>query len=486
MFAIEEEIKAVLNAASAGKRSVVDSLFDDLLSQKSLGDKGLFSAARAAKMIGEYSVAERAISRFIDLSPREPARVIHGCALLAECGRVEVAEKYLTNILNKKTSNISVLHLAGTLYQQLGQLDLSESYLRSALEGSGFQSAPTWLTLSAQVNFSSDETLFSRMIACERSFIALRNASGAPYFYALGKALCDRGEEDVAFDKFSIGAGLIRKERAFKAEVEKEYADRVIANFPVGEKLTACARRYIGQSPVFIVGLPRSGTTLLEKIFSGHSSMSGGGEFGGVGLATAHLGKTVDIDANKLSEVDACNGLGGVQEIYERIARERFGESSGIVDKSINNIFCLGLIASIFPESPIVLLKRNARDIAWSCYRTCFSQGMLWSNSMEDIALHFNVYDSLIRHWKRVLGERLVEVEYEELVVNPEVEVPRILDKCGLPYEGGLLDFYRNKSVEATSSAVQVRSPIYTSSVSASEPVAHKMSGFVNVYKGLK
>ena len=485
MFAIETKIKEILDASKAGKISVVDSLLDDFLSQRSLGDKTLYSAARVARIIGKFSAAERAVCRFIDVNPMESARVVQGCALLAECGRVEVAEKYLRGLLNKSSSDISVLHLAGTLYQQLGKLDLSEAYLRSALEGSGYNSAPTWLTLSAQVDFSADESLFSRLASCERGFSARRDASGAQYFYALSKALCDLGQEDAAFDKVSIGAGLIRGERVFNAGAEKDYADRLIKNFPVGETLAACGRRYSGQSPVFIVGLPRSGTTLLEKIFSSHSSLSVGGEFGGINQATMHLGGAVGVSAKRLSELNSCDGLGNIQAIYEDFAKERFGESSGVVDKSISNIFYVGIIASIFPESPIVVLKRNARDVAWSCYRTCFNQGMLWSNSMKDIALHFNVYDSLVHHWKKYLGERLVEVEYEELVKNPKVEVPRILNECGLSSEAGTLDFYRNESVEATSSVVQVRSPIYTSSVSASAPVADKMAGFLELYKDI-
>ncbi|WOX04515.1 tetratricopeptide repeat-containing sulfotransferase family protein [Microbulbifer pacificus] len=482
---MEEKIKEIMSAASAGDRKAVESLFGGLLNQKSLGDKELFGAARAAKVIGEFSIAEQAICRFIDENPLESLRVVHGCALLGECGRAEIAAEYLENLLKKKSSDPSILHISGTLYQQLGRLDLSEMYLRSALEATGFRSAPTWLTLSAQVDFSSDESLFARLLSCEPKFSGLRDASGAPYFYALGKALCDRGQEDTAFDKFSVGAELLRRGRVFNAAAEKNYADRLIANFPCEEKLVACGRSYVGRSPIFIVGLPRSGTTLLEKIFSAHSLLSSGGEFGGVGLATAHLGKAIDIGAKKLSELNSCSGLDGAQEIYAQIAKKRFGESSGIVDKSINNVFYLGMIASIFPESPIIVLKRNAMDVAWSCYRTCFSQGMLWSNSMEHIASHFNIYDSLIRHWKAYLGNRLVEVEYEELVGNPKMEIPRVLSKCGLAAEGGLLDFYRNKSVEVTSSAVQVRNPIYTSSVSASKPVAHRMTGFMRSYKNI-
>lgn len=484
MFVVEEKIKEIMSAASAGDRKAVESLFSGLLNQKSLGDKELFGAARAAKVIGEFSIAEQAICRFIDASPLEPVRVVHGCALLGECGRAEIAAEYLEKLL-KKTSDPSVLHISGTLYQQLGRLDLSEIYLRSALEATDFRSAPTWLTLSAQVDFSSDESLFACLLSCESKFSGLRNTSGAPYFYALGKALCDRGQEDSAFDKFSIGAELLGKGRVFNVAAERDYADRLISNFPREEKLTVCGRSYVGQSPIFIVGLPRSGTTLLEKIFSAHSSLSNGGEFGGVGLATAHLGRAIDISAKKLSELNACNGLDGAQEIYAQIAKQRFGESSGIVDKSINNVFYLGMIASVFPESPIIVLKRNAMDIAWSCYRTCFSQGMLWSNSMEHIALHFNIYDSLIRHWKAYLGDRLIEVEYEELVGDPKMEIPRILGKCGLADEGDVLDFYRHKSVEVTSSAVQVRNPIYTSSVSASKPVAHRMTAFLRSYKNI-
>lgn len=104
---------------------------------------------------------------------------------------------------------------------------------------------------------------------------------------------------------------------------------------------------------------------------------------------------------------------------------------------------------------------------------------------MEHIALHFNIYDSLIRHWKAYLGDRLIEVEYEELVGDPKMEIPRILGKCGLADEGDVLDFYRHKSVEVTSSAVQVRNPIYTSSVSASKPVAHRMTAFLRSYKNI-
>ena len=169
--------------------------------------------------------------------------------------------------------------------------------------------------------------------------------------------------------------------------------------------------------------------------------------------------------------------------LYCYLLGQRHEGNGFFVDKSLDTSRFAGLIAAIFPSSPVIWLRRDPLDCAWSAYRTWFLRGMEWSWSLENIAYHFAVEDALFTHWSGLLGEKLLVVDYADLVKNPESEIDRITRFCGLQLEPAQLTPHENKRPVKTASVVQVRRPIYTTAVGNSAHYHEYMDQFVEAYE---
>ncbi|MEX2961998.1 sulfotransferase [Microbulbifer sp. TYP-18] len=478
-------VKKILNTVAHGDRKYALTLLYRLINDCRLTDKSKLSVARIAIMLGEFSIGKYLASSYISSEETFKDKIIEALSLLAECGDYTSALNYIQTKKYIENQTTKILHFTGTILQQLGQYKIAEKYLVKALDACDSLNGPTWLTLSAQIDFSNNELFFEKIINSENKIKKLNNEYQASYFYALGKALLDRNQFDSAFNKFNVASKLSNKLVPIKKQNEAEYIDKLILNYADNTFLPDFQEVSVPKNPIFIIGLPRSGTTLLEQILVTHNEINTGGEFGGIRIATLHLGKASDISSQRIKQLNSTNTkLRTITQIYTHVTKERFNSYCGIVDKSINNIYYLGIIAAAFPKSPIIMIKRNPADVAWSCFRTCFNQGMAWSNSLHDIAEHFNNIDRLTTHWLNLIGNRVLEVSYENLIVDPLKEISAILMACGLEMDNNVLRFYENNRVITTSSTVQVRKPLYTSSIASHESVAHRMHDFFNVYKG--
>ncbi len=215
--------------------------------------------------------------------------------------------------------------------------------------------------------------------------------------------------------------------------------------------------------PVFIVGLPRSGTTLVEQILASHSQVFAAGEITLAGDTMAALGG---------QGADAFDGLRRLnRETVRRLASrhlERLRAFSRtalrIVDKMPDNYLFLGLLASLFPRAKFIHCRRDPRDVAVSCWMTHFRE-IRWTNDQQQIASRFHDYQRMMEHWRQVLPAPLLEVDYEETVADPEGVARKLVAWCGLEWEPMCLEFQRAKRPVGTLSAVQVRQPVFTTSV---------------------
>jgi hypothetical protein len=214
---------------------------------------------------------------------------------------------------------------------------------------------------------------------------------------------------------------------------------------------------------VFVVGLPRCGTTLVEQILASHSQVFGAGEIALASDTWAALGG---------QGADVVEGLGRLDRRTARRLASRHLEglraldlaAHRIVDKTLDNYLSLGLLASLFPRAKLIHCRRDPRDVAVSCWMTHFRE-IRWASDQQHIASRFHEHQRMMEHWREVLPVPLLEVDYEETVADLEGVARRLVAWCGLAWEPACLEFHRAKRPVRTASAVEVRQAIFRTSV---------------------
>ena len=215
--------------------------------------------------------------------------------------------------------------------------------------------------------------------------------------------------------------------------------------------------------PVFVVGLPRSGTTLVEQVLAGHSQVFAAGEIQLVHDAMAALGVEGADPVEGLHRLNRQTALGLAARHLAQL-RALSPPALRIVDKRLENYLFLGLLAGLFPRAKFIHCRRDLRDVAVSCWMTNFAK-IRWANDQQHIATRFQEYRRMMEHWRKVLPVPMLEVAYEETVADLEGVARRLVAWCGLAWEPSCLEFHRAKRPVRTASVVQVRRPLYGTSV---------------------
>jgi tetratricopeptide (TPR) repeat protein len=300
--------------------------------------------------------------------------------------------------------------------------------------------------------------------------------------FALGKACDDRKDYRAAWQHYD--AGNRRQRMLVKhdgVDMEARHA-RIIETFTPEFLAANAGNGCDSPAPVFIVGLPRSGSTLLEQILASHPLVEGTAELPDVARATAeitrrHPEQRYPQAMTRLSDAEIA-GLG--RDYLERTRRHRSGKPF-FTDKMPNNFAAVGLIGLMLPQARIIDARRHPLDSCLGCYRQHFAQGQSFTYDLEELADFYLEYRRMMAHWNAVLPGAVLEIRYEDMVRDQEAQTRRLLDFCGLPWDARCLRFHETERAVRTASSEQVRLPLYDSAVGRWQTYREQLAPLIDI-----
>lgn len=287
--------------------------------------------------------------------------------------------------------------------------------------------------------------------------------------FALGKAFEDLGEFSQSFHNFALGNQLKKDEVRYSSDRTQREFDSQMTVCNDGLFESRKGKGCPAADPIFIVGLPRAGSTLIEQILSSHSQVDGTMELPNI-LAIAHRlnGRRLLSENSRYPAILpslSAEWLGRLGAKYIQDTRLFRKGAPFFVDKMPNNFRHIGLINLILPNAKFIDARRDPMDCCFSGFTQLFAEGQYFTYSLEDIGRYYTGYVELMNHWDRMLPGKILRVQYEDVVNDLETQVSRILDHCGLPFETECLRFFETRRAVRTASSEQVRRPIYPDSV---------------------
>lgn len=285
--------------------------------------------------------------------------------------------------------------------------------------------------------------------------------------FALGRHEENLGNFERAAELFTEGNAIHRATLDFSPEKSAEQIARISEVFNQDFFNTRVGSGVSTEAPIFIVGMPRSGTTLVEQILASHPEVTGGGELSQFPATVFPMMQELHShgfpDAASLLQPDQVTQIA---RTYLGALDETITGTSRFTDKLPGNFLMVGLIKLAFPNARVVHCTRDARDTCLSMFKIFFpSGGHHFSYDLGELIDYHRHYQALMQHWKSLFGDDIIDANYETIVTDPETSIRTLLDECGLDFDQRCIDFHATKRVVRTASAVQVRKPIYTSSI---------------------
>jgi tetratricopeptide (TPR) repeat protein len=420
--------------------------------------------------LGEPEEALTHCREAVRLNPDFPAARGNLGNVLHTLGRLEEAAACFREAIRLRPG-LSAAHagLAGVL-EELGELGHSEASLREAIRHDP-RHAGAWARLATRLRDKlpdSDRAAVEDLLADPQ----LAPDQRWPLLFGLAHALDARGEFDRAAGLFAQANALQRADlqargHGYDPDTHRSFVDRLIATFTPEFFGRVHGAGLDTERPVFVVGMPRSGTTLAEQVLASHPRVHGAGElrlvrdsFSAIPKATGHPTR-VPLDCVEYLDRQSLHNLAGR---HLDALNALNGSADRVVDKMPENTLYLGLIAALFPRAKLIYCRRDAWDVALSCWMTHFAE-MRWACDLDHITARIVENQRMMDHWRRVLPVPIFELSYEAMVVDLEGVSRQLMSWCGLDWNPACLDFYKTRRPVRTTSVEQVRRPIYTSSV---------------------
>jgi tetratricopeptide (TPR) repeat protein len=457
-------------------------------------------ASRVALGAGDASAGLRLAEQALALNQSNYPYVAQKASCLLALNRVADARVLIESLASRPPETAAQYDTLGNLYTQSKDQGRAQACFEKAVErepDKAHYNANLALSLQANGDLDRAEQAFDRSIAlnpadheawlhrsrlrkqqADSNHVAALTAriaqgcgswrSEMTLHYALAKEYEDLGDYPHSFSHLQKGASLRRSHMEHDSQADLDAMQAIAYHFSANYLQTS-APASDSAEPIFIVGLPRTGTTLVERILGSHSQVFAAGELNNFAenLTRQVLALNNAKPTNREQFIEAATRIdyAALGEAYIDSTRPHTGDKPHFVDKLPLNFLYCGLILKALPNARIVHLTRNPMDTCFAVYKTLFKQAYPFSYDLKELGHYYLAYRQLMRHWHEAMPGRILDVSYEQLTSRLEHECRSLISYCGLPWENDCLNFHNNAAPSMTASLAQVRQPVYTSSI---------------------
>lgn len=456
---------------------------DLLLKQDPNNAMGLFTRAQAHLSLEDAKSALADLDRLEGLThPTGEALALRAMACKLS-GDVSEVQANIAKALDTDPNNLRVVTIAANILQQEGEMDQADTVLRDAL-ARGVRSGAIYRMIATGKKLSVDDPVVKEMQDIwNRDDIP--DDSRMDLGYGLLKVMEDAGDYENAWQYLSRANQIMAAQNPYSQTKAQSDFDRLVAFLDGFDTKRIGNVGYQDNQTIFITGLPRSGTTLVEQILASHSTVTGGDELGILHPLAFKSVEQTDRSGGKVSDMTDSQ-LEDLGRAYQDAIDIRVPGADRITDKTISTYQIAPLAWLALPNAKIVALRRDPRDNLWSMFKNRFITGLhLYTYSQTDLVDTYRLYTEYLALWREMAVDRLYEIEYEALVANPEEEVRKLLEFCELEWEDACLDFHKTDRDVKTLSLAQVRQPLYNSSIGKWRRYEQHLGDMIDGLKGL-
>ena len=466
-------LQQAIQAQSAGNVAYAEAEYRSLIAEKIKTPQILCNLAAICARSERRDEADNLWKQTLAFSPRFLEAQMSMADSLQQAGEFEQAINLYQRIVSDHSQVVAPKYLLANLQKSQGKFsEAMDLYQQIMAQQPTYTQAHFSYSSVHRYRDKSDPHIGLMLDLYEKK--ELTNENRIQLSFALAKAFENIGDYPQAFKFLKTGNDIRFREFDYQIDSDRELIQSIIQNFSAEAMSSIQISPETSNKPIFIVGMPRSGTTLVEKIIASHSDVYGAGELDYIfALGT------------RLFLKESLHYQFGPLDIYPKQAFELFGKtylekielldnkSSRLTDKMPFNMMMIGLIKIALPNAKIIHCVRDARDTCLSIYKQNFTTGNYrFAYDLRTVAQFHKQYQLLMQHWREVMPDAIYDVSYEALTHDPENEIRKLLAVCGLDWREDCLNFDKSGGIVKTASAYQARQPMYTSSVKLWEKYA--------------
>ena len=400
-----------------------------------------------------------AFENLIKLDPRNFEALVSLGTVYIKLSKYHEGIKLYEESLKIKPENPRVYLSLGHALKTIGEREKSEAAYHNAINYFSLSGEAYWSLANLKTYKFSDKEIINMESSLTKN---IHPNELTQMHFALGKAYESKRQFDKSFEHYAEGNWQQRKQISYNAEDYKISIDELIDFFDKNKNLYNAKAQSNFDDPIFILGLPRSGSTMIEQILSSHSLIEGTQELPNI-LTISRDIKLIDQKKGYPN-----NLLGLDQSSFDDLGKKYIDETKWarsstpyFIDKMPNNFVHIGLIKLILPKAKIIDARRNPMDTCFSCFKQYFAKGQHFTYDLDDIARYYKDYVRLMDYWKKLFPEEIFTINYEQVIDNPNERIRDLLEFCNVKFEDNCINFHKSKRPVKTASSEQVRQPMY-------------------------